>query len=174
MNKVRPLLELIRDALTAVVLCLFVLQFIGAQARVPSGSMEPTIQIGDRLLISRIPTYYKDPQINEIVVFWKHDMSMIKRVIAGPLDEVNLIGGDVYVNGVKRVEDFVKSPHQNYPIAGSDIEFPYIVPEKHYFVMGDNRGYSLDSRYFGAIAQEDLRAIGAYRILPFDTKGKLK
>lgn len=175
MARLKKVLDFIKDPILIVLVCLLIFQFIGARTRVPSGSMEPTIHIGDHLLISRIPTYYRSPEIGEIVVFWEDNTSMIKRVVAGPLDEVDLRNGDLYVNG-KLVDDsqYVKALHESRPIIYSSLTFPLTVPEGHYFVMGDNRGDSEDSRYFGPISEKAIRAIGAYRIGPFENRGFLE
>lgn len=171
----KKVLYFIKEPLLIILFGLFVFQFIGVRTEIPSGSMIPTVNIGDQLLITRIPTYYKEPQIGDIVVFREDDKSMIKRVIAGPLDEVDLRDGDVYVNGIIREESgYVRTPHTTYPIWQSELTFPLIVPETHYFVMGDNREVSLDSRYFGPISEKAVIAIGAYRIWPFENRGSLK
>lgn len=113
-------------------------------AQIPSGSMEDTIKEGDRLLGGRLSYLFTDPKRRDIVVFKSPEdgqKKMIKRIIGLPGDSVYIGKGTLYINGEKTEEDFIKEPMEG--------DFgPYTVPQGKYFVMGDNRNNSKDSRYW--------------------------
>ncbi len=149
---------------------------ICAQSVVPSSSMEPTINPNDRLIINKLATKYKTPNRGDIVVFLKEkklplNEYWIKRVIALPNEVVDIENGIVYIDGAPLEEDYTMGTTLTF-VEG--ITFPYAVPEGHYFVMGDNRQNSEDSRLLGAIPEEDISAIGALKIYPFNDIGILE
>lgn len=175
MQKLRNLLDFSKDLLVALLAALLVIQFVAMHTEVPSGSMIPTINEKDHLIISQFTAYYKSPKIGDIVIFYQGGDRLVKRVIAQGGDVVDLQEGQVYVNGnVIDESSYVREEGTTYPISWSDIEFPYHVPEGSYWMMGDNREASADSRVFGAIKEEDIIAIGAFRIYPFNNLGVLE
>lgn len=172
---IRKCLEFIKEPVLAVLAALLVIQFVTAHTRIPSGSMIPTIQIGDHMLVNRIPYYYKDPTRGEIVIFKQDDINLVKRVVGMPGDEVDLIEEEVYINGEKLDESaYLPKGTITYPFDYSEVTFPLTVPEGEYFVMGDNRENSQDSRYFGTIQREVVFARGGFRIYPFSNIGVVK
>lgn len=160
--------------LIAIVLALFIRTFIVQAFKIPSGSMLHTLLIGDHILVSKfiygikmpftgkvlIPI--KDPKPNDIVVFkYPQDpkLDYIKRVIATAGDTVEIKNKKVFINGIlfedthgeftdNRILSASESPRDNYG--------PLTVPEKHIFVMGDNRDNSYDGRFWGCV---DLKAV---------------
>lgn len=171
----RKYLEFVKEPLLAVLSALLVIQFITAHTRIPSGSMIPTIQIGDHMLVNRIPYYYKDPIRSDIVIFEQDDINLVKRVIGLPGEEVDIIDNHIYINGEMLDESsYLAEGTFTYPFVYSDVTFPLVVPENEYFVMGDNRENSQDSRYFGTIKRETVFAKGGFRIFPFDSIGVVK
>lgn len=111
---------------------------------VPSGSMEKTIMTGDRAVTSRLAYLFKNPQRGDIIVFPFPDdekVDYIKRIIGLPGETIEGKDGYVYINGKKLVEPYVTS------LLEADFG-PYVVPKNSYFMMGDNRGISEDSRYW--------------------------
>jgi signal peptidase I len=170
----RKYLEFTKEPLLAVLTALLVIQFIAAHTRIPTGSMIPTIQIGDHMVVNRIPYYYKDPIRGDIVVFEEGGIPLVKRIIALPGEEIDIIDHEVYINGKKLDENYLPAGTKTEAFFYSDVKFPFVIPEGEYFVMGDNRGNSQDSRYFGTIKRETISAQGGFRIFPFHRIGWVK
>ena len=132
--------------LAAVAIALFVDNFLIVNAQIPSGSMENTIMTGDRVVGNRLSYLTKDPERYDIIIFkYPDDESQlfIKRIIGLPGETVEIRDGKVYINGSDEPLDdsFVPEvPTGNYG--------PYKVPENSYFMLGDNREYSRDSRFW--------------------------
>ncbi len=158
----------------ALVLALFIRTFIVQAFKIPSGSMLPTLQIGDHILVNKfiygiklpfagtVLVPIKDPKPNDIVVFkFPRDpkLDYIKRVIAIAGDTVELRDKKISING-KPFEDLhgVHTDPRILPASSSprDIFGPVTVPEDHVFVMGDNRDNSFDGRFWGFV---DLKAV---------------
>ena len=159
---------------TALVLALFIRTFIVQAFKIPSGSMIPTLQIGDHILVNklaygvRMPLWshyllqFKNPQRGDVVVFiFPEDRTkdFIKRVIGVAGDSVEIRGKKIYVNG-QPIDD----PHAYFDrddasggIQIRDDYGPKRVPENHIFVMGDNRDKSYDSRFWGFVDLDDVK-----------------
>jgi signal peptidase I len=147
--------------LVAVLLRAFVVQTFF----IPSGSMEPTLQIGDRILVNKLSYHFHGVDRGNIVVFSRPPTEncggpevndLVKRVIGLPGDVISLSNGYVYVDGKKLDESWLPASEQGITVAGpagnsSNLARPYRVPADNYFVMGDNRTDSCDSRYWGPI-----------------------
>jgi len=130
----------------AVALALFVNQVIIVNAKVPSGSMEDTIMTEDRIAAFRLAYLFSEPERFDIVVFrFPDDESIlfVKRIIGLPGDTVNIIDGKVYLNG--DTEPLDDSFTKDLPTGDAG---PFVVPKGYYFMMGDNRNNSRDSRYW--------------------------
>lgn len=180
MNKkiepIKRIIEMIKEPILAVLVAIILIpSFIMSNTRVPTESMTPAIDPGDHLLVNRLPYYYRDPVQGEIIVFKYGQDYLIKRVIAIPGDEINILENKVYVNKTLLDETAYLPPEmKTYLFAGSKIDFPYIIPEGYYFVMGDNRLNSKDSRVFGAIPRKSIIAKAGYRIFPLNQIGKVE
>jgi signal peptidase I len=170
-SKVREYTEAI---VLAVILALFIRAFIVQAFKIPSGSMIPTLLVGDHILVNkfiygvRIPftdskvLTFKEPQRGDVIVFiYPEDPSkdFIKRVVGLPGDTVQIKGKDVYING-----EHYKDPHarfrRNDHFRGVDWRYgkkPTVVPQDSLFVLGDNRDNSKDSRYWGFVPIESVR-----------------
>ena len=171
-------LELILIVAVALGLALGIQAFLVKPYRIPSESMVPTLVIGQRVLVNRIGTRFGDPQIGDVTVFHppsgaenanecgaahkedqpcpaptptKAGVNFIKRIVAGPGDTVAIVDGHVIRNGKRQSEPFIQ------PCSGGEecnFPTPIKVPPDHYFMMGDNRGASDDSRYWGPVPRE--------------------
>jgi signal peptidase I len=169
---IKVLIEFLKEPLLAVLAALMISGFIISHTKIPTGSMMFTINPGDHLIVNRLPYYYRDPERGEIVVFKYEGENLIKRMIAKPGDVISIIHNNIYVNDKKLDEaSYLKDLDSTYEFSGSDITFPYKVPEGYYFVMGDNRKNSKDSRYFGPIPRESIFAKGGLRIYPLNRIG---
>ena len=172
------ILELVGIVLVALGLALGIQAFIVKPYRIPSGSMEPTLEVGQRVLVNRIGTHFGKPHVGEIAVFHppegaeqeqcgvgsritpggaacsepvpKEDngTNFIKRVVAGPGDTIKIIEGHVIRNG-KRESDSYISPCPG--VSECNFPAPIKIPPGHWFMMGDNRGESDDSRFWGPV-----------------------
>lgn len=174
-SKLKLSIELIKELILAILAALLILNFLMFPTKVPTESMMPTINPHDHLIVNRIAYIYSNPKRGDIIVFKLNGDKLIKRVIGQPGDVVDIIENRVYINGKRLDENAYLGPFENtYLYAGSKVTFPYIVPENYYFVMGDNRKNSKDSRVFGPIARETILARAGFRIYPFNRMGNIK
>lgn len=150
----------------ALAIAIFLTQVVFINAQIPSPSMEDTIMVGDRVLGFRFSYWFDDPQRGDIVIFKFPDDERelyVKRVIGLPGDTVEIRAGLVYLNGAAEP---MAEPYLREPAVGD--YGPYEVPEGYYFVMGDNRNSSYDSRFWQNtyVAREKVVGRAAVRILP--------
>jgi len=168
------LYELVETVIIVVVVVLFVRSFVVQAFKIPSGSMLPTLQIGDHLLVNRfiyglrLPFSGKllvpvgEPKRGDIIVFrFPKDPSIdyIKRVIGLPGDTVEIRDKVLYINGEKAADPHVHFTDGMIPdiTRGPRDEFgPVQVPQGHLFAMGDNRDNSYDSRFWGFVPEENV------------------
>jgi signal peptidase I len=161
-----------------VILAFMLINGTLGQARViPSGSMENTLLIGDHLIMSRIGydagipftnlhvPLWRNPKRQQIIIFKPPfdptQPDYVKRVIGLPGDVVDIHGGAVWINGRKLQENYTIGPTEpaspgTAPRGYEDIKLPYRVPEDCYFAMGDNRGNSFDSRFWGCVPRKEI------------------
>ena len=142
----------------ALALAFFINSFIIVNATVPTGSMENTIMPNDRIIALRLSYLFGEPDRGDIAVFkYPDDESVlyVKRVIGLPGDTVNIIDGKVYINDNTEPLEDIYIKETAYGTYG-----PYNVPEGHYFMMGDNRNESLDSRYWINTYVEEDKMLG--------------
>lgn len=162
------------------VLCLtwLVITFVGQRTEVDGSSMEPTLTNGDNLIVDKLSYRFRDPQRFDIIVFpYKHKEKTyyIKRIIGLPGETVQIDEkGDIYINGEILSESYGREiiKAENIGLAAE----PIVLGEDEYFVMGDNRNNSTDSRYpqVGNIKREDIIGRAWVRIWPFSSFGILK
>lgn len=137
--------EWVKIIVSAAAIAFVLNTFIIANSEVPSGSMETTIMTGDRVIGSRLSYKFEEPKRGDIAIFRFPDNEKIyyvKRVIGLPGDTIDIVDGKVYLNGSSEPMD---EPYIREPMI-PEAPMHYEVPEGCYFMMGDNRNYSLDAR----------------------------
>jgi signal peptidase I len=167
-----------RDTFEIVFLALvlyFVIQYAVQTVHVLGSSMVPTLQNNDLLVASKISYKLHQPQRGDIIIFKPPNddvRDFIKRVIAVPGDRLRIDHGVVYINGEVLHEPYLPEPwtvNNTWPPDGRDV----IIPPDHYFVMGDNRNHSSDSRSFGYIDASSILGKAEVRIWPLQEVGLL-
>ncbi len=178
MDIIKKAIGAIFDFLQGIVVILAIMVmiylFIMSPQEINGASMEPNLHNGEYILTNKIEYKLRDPKRGDVVIFKSprnKDIDYIKRIIGEQGDRVALKNGSYYVNGMKLDESYL-APNTyigggNYLREGSEI----IVPEGRYFVSGDNRGHSSDSREFGPIAKEDFIGKAFFRYWPFSQAG---
>lgn len=160
-----PLREYLETIIGAAILAVLIMTFVARAFTVDGPSMLPTLEHGQRLLVDRLTYRFTDPGRGDIIVFRypanpRHHF--IKRIIGVPGDEVRIVGGVVYVNGVRLEDDYTNGPmfRRNFG--------PVIVEPDTYFVLGDNRNNSEDSRdsRVGLVPRENIIGKAFWRYWP--------
>jgi signal peptidase I len=147
----------------------FVRPVVASPVYVPSESMLPTLEVWDRVLVNELADDFSGPRRGDVVVFENPQTSElnIKRAAGLPEDSVKLRAGNLYINGEPVEEPYVEGS------ATSTTFGPVRVPEGHYFVLGDNRGNSVDSRAFGPVPEGSLVGEALLRFRPPGRTGAL-
>ena len=173
-SPLRLVIEILLIVIVAIGLATLFTRFVMQPYEIPSGSMEQTIEVGDRVFSEKVSYMFSDPVQGDIITFEDpadSERVLIKRVIATGGQTVDLRDGVVYVDGVPLDEPYTQGKPSND--LNSGITYPYTVPEGHVWVMGDNRTNSNDSRYFGAIDEDTLTGRAALVYWPFSNFGLL-
>ena len=162
--------------LVVLVITYLVIHFVGQRTQVQGESMEPMLQDGDNLIVDKITYHFKAPQRFDIIVFpfqYKEDTYYIKRIIGLPGETVQITGaGTIYIDGEVLEEGYgrevIRDPGNAYS--------PVTLGEDEYFVLGDNRNNSSDSRSssVGLIHRKDIIGRAWVRIWPFSKISVLK
>ncbi|HEX5225993.1 MAG TPA: signal peptidase I [Solirubrobacteraceae bacterium] len=197
------LVELVVIIVIALGLALAIQAFIVKPYRIPSGSMEPTLSVGQRVLVDRLGGDFSEPHVGEIAVFHppsdaekqvcggggaahivkyggaacqeaensKSSVNFIKRIVAGPGDTLAIVEGHVIRNGMREKDSYIKPcephlPQCNFPTAIK-------IPPGHWFMMGDNRGESDDSRFWGPVPRSWIIGDAFATYWPIDRIGLL-
>jgi len=151
------LVELVELVVVAGSAAMLIRTFVAMVSVVPTGSMIPTLMIGDRLVVDRVTYRFRNPVRGEIVVFQSvvDDKDYVKRLVGMPGETISIVNGIVYANqkevffaGVNVQQD---DPHSDIATMG-----PFRIPPGHYFMMGDNRNNSRDSRFWGTVPRRNI------------------
>ncbi|MCL1863061.1 MAG: signal peptidase I [Defluviitaleaceae bacterium] len=159
--------------------------FVIVNASVPTGSMEGTIRVNDRIVAFRLSYMFSEPDRYDIIVFRGAEVDSplyVKRIMGIPGDEITIVDGSVFINGQEESlrDDFVqgdlfgnfpipRTPLPDYIVVPTDGSAPFLtVPENHFFVLGDNRNNSIDSRHWGSpfVAREQIQGRVIFRYWP--------
>jgi signal peptidase I len=196
------IIELVIIVAVALGLALAIQAFFVKPYRIPSGSMEPTLTVGQRVLVDRIGMHFGGPAVGDIMVFHppegaqnercgttsapgeacsrpvdkKASVNFIKRVVAGPGDEIYIQEGHVYRKAAGTTK-FVREKDSYIKECGANPECsfpkPIKVPAGHWFMMGDNRGESDDSRFWGPVPTSWIIGEAFFTYWPPDRIGTL-
>ncbi len=158
----------------AVGLAVFIRTFVAEPRYIPSESMLPTLEIGDRLIVEKLSYYTHLPQHGDIIVFapppqlreqgYLEEQAFIKRVIGLPGDKIEVKNGRVYIDGAPSTERYI-AEMPNYAMS------PMVVPPDQLFVMGDNRNNSNDSHVWGFLPKTNIIGHACFRFWPIDRFG---
>src|SRR2546425_2704324 len=160
-----------RDLLIAIGLALVIIVFLYQPVKVEGTSMAPLLSDQERIFINKFVYRFEPIDRGDVVVFWSpldRSKSFIKRVIGLPGELVEIRQGQVYVNDTHLAESYVPSQYEDATDYG-----PVRVPEDHYFVMGDHRISSNDSRVFGPVAHRYIYGRAVFAYWPVDHFGSL-
>lgn len=182
-SRTRSLVEWSAVIVGAVLVALLVKIFLVQAFYIPSGSMEPTLDIQDRVLVNKLSYKFHKVNRGDIIVFERPDnegpgdiKDLIKRVIALPGESVVIKDNGVYVDGLKVHEPYLPpgtlTTTESSPLKCST-EDPCVIPEGDVWVMGDNRSNSRDSRWFGPISENKIVGRAFVRVWPLNRLGSL-
>jgi len=170
----QELWENLKAILIALIIAFLIRVFIAEPRYIPSDSMFPTLEVGDRIVVEKVSYYFSSPAFQDIVVFnppqllqnygYDADQAFIKRVIGDSGETIAVGDGKVYLNGMKIKEPYIKEP-PNYELS------PLTVPENKLFVLGDNRNNSNDSHVWGFLPEQNVIGRAVFRFWPLDRIG---
>ncbi|MCR5743724.1 MAG: signal peptidase I [Lachnospiraceae bacterium] len=169
----REILSYVKILIVAFIAAYLITHFLIINCVVPTGSMLDTIQLKDRIIGSRLSYIFSEPERGDIVIFYypgdeKHKTIYIKRLVGLPGDTIEVRDNKIYLNGSETPLD---EPYlsDTYLSGGSFANYgPYTIPEGEYFMMGDHRNGSSDSRNWGTVSREDIMGKALFIYFPFD------
>ncbi|MCL6584770.1 MAG: signal peptidase I [bacterium] len=155
--------EYLEAIVIAIALALVIRTFVVQAFKIPSGSMIPTLLIGDHILVNKFIYRFEKPERGDIIVFkYPQDPSrdFIKRLIGKPGDTLEIRNKQVFINGKPLYEPYVIHEGGEAAVGLSSVRDnygPITIPEGYFFVMGDNRDCSLDSRFWGLLPEDMIK-----------------
>ena len=168
-----PWKETVQTVTLSLFLAFGIRTYVAEARYVPTGSMEPTIEINDRFMMDKLSYRWQDPHRGDIVVFTPPKVlleqnmkdNLVKRLIGLPGDRVEIKNGQVSINGTVLTESYTKETTQ--------YDMPMVtVPDHQYLMLGDNRNNSYDSHYWGFVPRENIVGRAWVRYYPFDRLGR--
>ena len=168
----RAVWELLHDLSIAVLFCFFLITFVAQAFRVQGTSMEPRLGDGDRIVVNKFVYRFQPIERGDIVVFWyprDPSVSFIKRIVGLPGDLVEIRAGHVFVNEKPLPESYLP---EGFRDEGS--RSPIRVHKGHYFVLGDHRRSSNDSRTWGEVPQKYIYGEAVFRFWPLSRLGAIR
>lgn len=175
-NIVKELLNLIIYIGIVVLLCYLIIHFVGCRSRVDGNSMNPTLEDGDNMWVSKLAYRFGDPKRFDVIIFnYDENTTYVKRIIGLPGETVRIDQeGNIYINEMLLEENYGMEP-----IAPTNLgraNQPVLLGENEYFVLGDNRNHSQDSRWsdVGNVSRDDIIGKVIFRIYPFKKIGRIK
>ena len=158
-----------KEAVTYLLIILFIIlvrTYVVTPVRVSGSSMTNTLKNGEILLLNKFEYRFSDIKRFDIVVVKAHGERIIKRVIGLPGETLKYENGILYINDKMIEENYLDEVTKDFTYEGK-------IPDECYFVMGDNRDDSLDSRYFGCFPKKDILGHASFVLFPFAKFGKL-
>lgn len=165
----RAVWELLHDLSVAVLFCFFLITFVAQAFRVQGTSMLPLLEDGERIIVNKFVYRFHPIERGDVVVFWyprDPSVSFIKRVVGLPGDTIEVRAGVLYVNGTRVREDYVVPrfrDEESYP--------PMEVKKGFYYVLGDHRNSSNDSRSWGEVPEKYIYGRAVFRFWPLSKIG---
>jgi len=168
----RAVWEFLHDLSVAVLFCFFLISFVAQAFRVQGTSMEPLLLDGERIVVNKFIYRFQPIERGDVVVFWyprDPSVSFIKRVVGLPGDMVEIRAGRLVVNGMPAREEYL-------PASFRDVDNlpPTEVRKGYYFVLGDHRRSSNDSRSWGEVPEKYIYGRAVYRFWPFRRVGPIR
>lgn len=167
----RAVWELLHDLSVAVLFCFFLITFVAQAFRVQGTSMLPLLQDGERIIVNKFIYRFHPIERGDVVVFWypkDPSVSFIKRVVGLPGDTVEIRGGILYVNGQVVREEYLAPRFRDH-----DTTPPTPVRRGYYFVLGDHRNSSNDSRSWGEVPEKYIYGRAVFRFWPLSKLGPI-
>ena len=167
LRSLRFMREILETVVPAVIIALLINLFMAQATRVYGQSMEPSLHSNQRLIVEKVSYHLHPPKRGDVIVLKLHDEHselLIKRIIGLPGEIVEIKNGSVFVNGQP-----LREPYLNQRTRGQMA--PQVVPPLHVFVLGDNRGFSNDSRSFGMVAFVDIVGRAWFSYWPLESLG---
>ena len=170
----RSIVEFIKDTskyIIVIIVVLFIFAFVLGLQQVVGPSMQPNLKEGDILLVNKVVYRFKEPKRFDVVVLSQNDKYMIKRIIGIPGDHIEYKNNTLYINGKVYEEKFIDKNN----IKTEDFVLEYkTIPNDMYFMLGDNREDSQDSRNFGLVSKDDIIGKSWIQIWPINEFGLVK
>lgn len=174
-NVMRELLSMLVYVGVVLAITFLIITFVGQRTHVSGESMENTLDDGDQLIVDKLTYRFHDPERFDIIVFpfrYKDNTYYIKRIIGLPGETVQIVDGEIYINGEVLEESYGREVMQDAGLAAE----PITLGDDEYFVLGDNRNYSSDSRdpSVALIHRKEIIGRAWLRIWPLNSFGILK